>query len=233
MDRRNLLVGLTVWAALAANEASAKVKLKSLLTGLNDRDAQGGLREMLDNGTSAAVTRVAKPDGYWGDPAIRIPLPKKLDTLQKVLKPLGQSGLLDDLHLRMNRAAESAAPLAGNLFVSAIKAMTIKDAVGIVKGGPTAGTQYLQKTTTPALTTAFTPPMENALQASGAVDYLNRTVQRNHLQSLFKSDAKTYLGEYAVAYALDGLFHYIGVEETAIRRDPAKRTSQLLKTVFG
>ena len=232
MDRRNLLAGLMM-TAFIADPVAAKVKLKTVLASLSDKDAQGGLREMLDDGASAAVTQVSKPDGYWGDPAIRIPLPKKLDSLQKVLKPLGQSGLLDDLHLRMNRAAEAAAPMAGNLFVSAIKAMTIKDAVGIVKGGPTSGTQYLQKTTTPALTTAFTPPMENALQASGAVDYLNRAVQRNHLQSLFKTDAKTYLGEYAVAYALDGLFHYIGVEETAIRRDPAKRTSQLLKKVFG
>ena len=231
MDRRKLLTGLMVLAF--AGDAVAKVKLKSVLAGLSDKDAQGGLREMLDNGAIAAVTRVGKPGGYWDDPAIRIPLPKSLDTLQKTLKPLGQSGLLDDVQLRMNRAAEGAAPVAQGLFISAIKAMTIRDAMAIVKGGPTSGTDYLQKTTTPGLTDAFTPPMESALQSTGAVDYLNRFILRNKLQSLVKTDAKTWLGGHAVTYALDGLFHYVGVEETAIRRDPARRTSQLLKKVFG
>ncbi len=234
MDRRSLLAGLTVLGGMVfEGEALAKVKLKKIPSGLSDSQAQNGLREALTDGTLVAVTRVSKPGGYWDDAAIRIPLPKPLAGLQKVTGPFGQSGLLDDLHLRMNRAAESAAPVAQGLFLSAIKSMTIKDAIGIVKGGPTSGTQYLQKATTPALTSAFTPPMENALQATGAVDYLNRVVQRNHLQSLIKTDAKTWLGDYAVGFALNGLFHYVGVEETAIRRDPAKRTTQLLKSVFG
>ncbi len=234
MDRRSLVAGLMVFGAAGlGGEALAKVRLKTLLGGLSDADAQGALRETLDNGTVAAVARVGKPGGYWDDPAIRIPLPKPLSGLQKAMKPLGQSGLLDDVHLRMNRAAENAAPVAQGLFVAAIKSMTIKDAVGIVKGGPTSGTQYLQQKTTPGLTTAFTPPMENALQSTGAVDYLNRAIQRNNLQGVIKTDAKTWLGGYAVAMALDGLFHYVGVEETAIRRDPAKRTSQLLKKAFG
>lgn len=234
MDRRGLVAGLLIWGGLGiANEALAKVKLKTVLSGLSSNDARAGLREALTDGTLAAVTRVSKSGGYWDDSAIRIPLPKPLASLQKVAGPLGQGGLLDDLHLRMNRAAESAAPVAQGLFVSAIKSMTIQDAVGIVKGGPTSGTDYLQRTTTPALTSAFTSPMENALQATGAVDYLNRVVQRNHLQSLIKTDARTWLGSYAVGFALNGLFHYIGVEETAIRRDPAKRTTQLLKRVFG
>lgn len=231
MDRRTLLLGLMV--AAVAGDASAKVKLKNVLSSLSDKDASNGLREMLADGTAAAVLQVGKPGGYWDDDAVRIPLPKPLGGLQKTLKPIGQSGLLDDLQLRMNRAAESAAPVAKDLFVSAIKAMTIKDAVGIVRGGSTAGTEYLQKTTTPGLTTAFTPPMESALQSTGAIDYLNRAIQRNSLQSMIKTDPKTWLSGHAVTYALNGLFHYVGVEETAIRKDPAKRTTQLLKSVFG
>lgn len=234
MDRRGVVAGLIIFGAAGWDgEALAKVKLKALVSGLSDKDAQAGLREMLGAGTVSAVTQVSKPGGYWNDPAIRIALPKPLSGLQKTLKPLGQSGLLDDVHLRMNRAAESAALVAKGLFLSAIQAMTIKDAVGIVKGGPTSGTQYLQQKTTPALTTAFTPPMENALQATGAVDYLNRAIQRNNLQGVIKTDARTWLGNYAVGAALSGLFHYVGIEETAIRRDPARRTTQLLKSVFG
>ncbi|WP_303829445.1 DUF4197 domain-containing protein [Asticcacaulis taihuensis] len=200
---------------------------------LSNADAQAGLRAALKQGADTAVTHLSQTNGYWGDPQIRIPLPKSLASAQKLLKPLAQSGLLDDLHLRMNRAAESAAPVARGLFVNAIQTLTINDAVGIIRGGNTAGTLYLQKKTTPAMTAAFTPPMENAMQASGAVDYFDRAIKRNNLKSYFQTDAKTYLGQYATGLALQGLFIFIGREETAIRRDPAKRTTQILKSVFG
>ena len=229
MDRRFLLTGIMSLGAVGfAEDAFAK---------LSNADAQAGLRAALQQGADTAVTHLSQTNGYWGDPQIRIPLPKTLASAQKLLKPLGQSGLLDDLHLRMNRAAESAAPVARGLFVNAIQTLTINDAVGIIKGGNTAGTLYLQKKTTPALTAAFTaafpPPMENAMQASGAVDYFDRAIKRNNLKSYFQTDAKTYLGQYATGLALQGLFIFVGREETAIRRDPAKRTTQILKSVFG
>ncbi len=235
-DRRMILLTLAAAAIAGSAQADSKTNavLKSLMGAkLTDKDAQDGLRQALTKGSDAAVTRVAKPDGYWGDNLIRIPLPKKLASVQKLMKPLGQSGVFDDLHMRMNRAAEAAAPVARGLFVDAITGMTIQDAVDIVKGGNTAGTEYLQKTTTPRLTDAFTPPMENALAQTGAVEYLDRAIKRNSLQGLIQTDPKTYLGKYAVGLALDGIFHYVGSEETAIRRDPAKRTTQILKTVFG
>jgi hypothetical protein len=200
---------------------------------ISNKDADAGLRQTLSLSTASAVTRVSKPDGYWGDDAIRIPLPHPLASAQSLLKPLGQSGMLDDVHLHMNRAAEAAAPVAKGLFLDAIKGMTIQDAVGIIRGGPTSGTDYLQKTTTPRLTTLFTPPMESALQSTGAVHYLDEAVQRNKLQGVVKTDAKTYLGHYAVGLALGGLFHYVGTEEASIRHDPGKTGAQLLKTVFG
>jgi hypothetical protein len=225
LDRRIVLAGLTGLVGTTAwGEAVAAI---------GDNQAQSALRQMLNDGTVASVTKLGKTDGYWGDSVIRIPLPKTLAKAQKLAKPLGLSGVFDELHLRINRGAEQAAPLAKDLFLDAIKAMTIKDAVGIITGASTAGTDYLEKTTSPRLTTAFTPIVENALQSAGAVTYFDRAVKRNNLQSIVKTDAKTYLGKYAVTYALTGLFHYIGVEETAIRRSPAKRGSQILKSVFG
>ncbi|MDV6332339.1 DUF4197 domain-containing protein [Asticcacaulis sp. 201] len=224
MDRR-----LFIWGTVGVLGFSGNAWAKAV----SEKDAQTGLRDILTKGTQAAVERVSRPDGYWGDTRIQIPLPKTLAKTQKLLKPLGQSGLLDDLHLRMNRAAESAAPAAKGLFIDAIKGMTIKDAVGIINGGDTSGTQYLQRTATPGLKTAFTPPMQNAMQQTGAVDYLDRVVKRNNMQGFLKTDAKTYLGDYAVGLALQGLFYYVGSEEAAIRRDPAKRTTQILKAIFG
>jgi hypothetical protein len=137
MDRRFLLTGVLSLGALGfSDDAFAK---------LSNTDAQAGLRAALKQGAETAVTHLSQTNGYWGDSQIRIPLPKPLASAQKLLKPLGQSGLFDDLHLRMNRAAESAAPVARSLFVNAIQSLTINDAAGIIKGGNTAGTLYLQK----------------------------------------------------------------------------------------
>jgi hypothetical protein len=36
-----------------------------------------------------------------------------------------------------------------------------------------------------------------------------------------------------VDLALAGLFHYLAREEAAIRRNPAKRTTEILARVFG
>lgn len=238
MDRRFLIAALISagWTTQAAAESDLSKVIKAVTAskgGLTSSQADSGLREALSLGAAAAVTRVGRTDGYWGDSLIRIPLPDTLSKVQRTLKPLGLSGALDDVHLKMNRAAETAAPVAKGLFIDAIKALTIQDAIGIVKGGPTSGTQYLQKATTPRLTTLFTPPIETALQETGALQALDRAIKRNGLNGYIKKEPKVYLSEFAVGKALGGLFHYVGTEETAIRTDPAKRTSAILKVVFG
>jgi hypothetical protein len=140
MDRRHLNLTLLASAfGLVAHEAGAADTLSKVIAaatkakGLTSGDADTGLREALSLGTVAAVTRVEKPDGYWGDGLIRIPLPKTLAKVQKTLKPLGMSGALDEVHSTMNHAAEAAAPVAKDLFLDAIRGMTLKDASKAVR----------------------------------------------------------------------------------------------------
>lgn len=250
MDRRILLASvLSVGFASAAQAQNLKNILKDAIktqtqgassdisttpgNGLSASSAEQGLREALSLGAVAAVTRVGRTDGYWGDSQIRIPLPNSLATVQKGLAQVGMSGVLDEVHLKVNRAAETAAPVAKDLFLDAIRSLTVTDAIGIVRGGPTSGTQYLQKATTPRLTSLFTPPIEEALEDTGAVRALDNAISRNNLSAYVRKDPKVYLGEYAVGKALNGLFHYVGTEEASIRSDPAKRTSEILRSVFG
>jgi hypothetical protein len=240
MHRRQLniafvasLFGLAAHEAVAADTLSKIVAAATKAKSLTNGEADTGLREALSLGAVAAVTRVGKNDGYWGDKLIQIPLPKTLAKIQKTLKPLGMSGALDEVHSAMNHAAETAAPVAKDLFLDAIRSLTLKDAIGIVKGGPTSGTDYLKGATTPRLTTLFTPPIGDALQKTGAVTALDRAIVRNGLGAYVKEDPKTYLSKHAVGYALSGLFYYVGTEEAAIRTDPAKRTSDILRRVFG
>lgn len=52
--------------------------------------------------------------------------------------------MLDDLEVRMNRAAEAATPRARALFVNAIRDMSIQDAQSILNGPDDAATRYFE-----------------------------------------------------------------------------------------
>ncbi|UCF89412.1 MAG: DUF4197 domain-containing protein, partial [bacterium] len=103
-----------------------------------------GLKEALDIGTKNAVTAVSREDGYFGNINIRIPVPGELEDVEKLLRKVGMSDRVDAFVLTMNRAAEAAAPQAVDIFVGAIRDMTIVDAYGIVKGDETAATRYFE-----------------------------------------------------------------------------------------
>ncbi len=204
--------------------------------GLSAAEAAEGIRAALDQGIANAITQVGRQGGYFNDARIRIPLPNDLAAIQSRLAAFGLSGLLDDLERQLNRGAEAAAPEARRIFVDAIRSMTIRDALGIVNGGPTSATDYFEQRTTPALSTLFRPILTDALNRAGAIQTFDRLVARLNsvpLAPQLGQDAKNQLIDHGVAKGLDGLFYYIGVEEAAIRANPAKRTSEILRRVFG
>lgn len=49
----------------------------------------------------------------------------------------------------------------------------------------------------------------------------------------FVPDVKSDLTGHVVDKGMDGIFHYLAKEEAAIRQNPAKQTTDLLKSVFG
>jgi hypothetical protein len=195
-------------------------------------EADTALRQALTIGAGKVVARLGVTDGYFADPKVHIPLPKSLKSVQSTLSALGMSQPLDDLELKLNRGAETAAPQAKSLFVNAIKAMTVTDAVGIIRGSETAGTEFLKGKTMSSLTTAFTPPMKTALTSAGALKAADKA-SSTAAKYGYKKDLRGELTGYAVQTALDGMFLYLGEEEKAIRKDPVNRTTSILKKVFG
>ena len=129
--------------------------------GLSQGEIGSGLKDALKVASQRVVGRVGKPDGYNGDPAIRIPLPDPLQKIEGPLKSVGAGGMLADLQTRMNRAAEQAAPKALNIFTGAVTKMSITDARSILDGPQDAATQYFKRTTTASLTTSFRPIVDN------------------------------------------------------------------------
>ncbi|NWG45537.1 MAG: DUF4197 domain-containing protein [Alphaproteobacteria bacterium] len=203
---------------------------------LPEGDVVAGLREALSLATNRTVDRVGQPGGYLSDRAIHIPLPGLLAQTQSVLKPLGRSALLDDLEVRLNRAAETAAPAAEAIFLDAIRGMTISDGLGILRGPDDAATRYFQRRMSPPLVTAFRPIVSGELEDAGAFGALERFVAGTEARALAPAVgdyARDDLTEHGLDFALKGLFHYLAKEEAAIRNDPVARTSDLLRRVFG
>jgi hypothetical protein len=201
---------------------------------LSDGEIGGGLKEALKVASQHVTGQLGKSDGYFKDPAIQIPLPGVLQQVSGPLKSMGMSGMLDELHLKMNRAAEQAAPKALNIFTDAVSKMSINDARGILSGPNDAATQYFKRTTSANLTTAFKPIVDNSLSSVGAVSTFNSVKSQAGSMPLVGSQVGGFdLTDFTVGKALDGLFHYMGVEEATIRTNPAARSTELLKKVFG
>lgn len=199
---------------------------------LSDQEIGDGLVEALRVGTERVVEQVSTADGYNLDPDIHIPLPGALKDVQKVLNTVGMSNLADDLEVRLNRAAEAAAPEAQALFWDAISEMSFEDVQQIYNGPDDAATRYFQDKMTPALTERMQPVVDRSLADVGAIQSYDN-MMKQYESVPFVPDAKADLSTYVVEEAMDGIFHYVAIEEAAIRNNPAARTTDLLQKVFG
>ena len=191
-----------------------------------------GLKEALRAGSERVVVELGREDGFNDDPEVRIPLPEKLRRAQSLLEQAGLGGYGEDLELRLNRAAERAVPEARDLFFQAIQQMSVDEAREIVTGPDDAATRYFEKAMSPELRERMRPIVNDALSEVGAIQVYQRfTSQYQNLPLV--PDVEANLADHTLGKALDGVFHYMAREEAAIRNDPARRTSELLKKVFG
>ena len=194
-----------------------------------------GLKEALATGTERAVTVAAKPDGYFGNQLIKILLPNRIQQAADVLGKLGYQQQVDDFVLSMNRAAEKAVPKATAFFGDAIRQMTVEDATGILNGGETAATKFFETKTRSKLFEEFKPTVVKSMDQVGTVRAYKEmigTYQNTPLTALTGMPSLD-LDTYVTNKALDGLFLMVSEEEKKIRTNPAARTTDLLKKVFG
>jgi hypothetical protein len=210
----------------------AKKLLNSKTKGLSEKDAADGIREALINGTGESVKLVSVIDGYWGNPEIKIPFPSEAKEMESKLRAIGMGKKVDEFNESMNRAAEKAAVEAKQIFITAIKSLTVKDAIGIVRGQDNAATIYLKNTTSPQLIEKFQPIIKTSLDNVNATKYWGDLITMYNKIPLVRK-MNPNLTEYVTQKAIDGLFVMIAKEELKIRKDPVARTSELLRKVFG
>lgn len=199
---------------------------------LSTDEIAAGLKEALRVGSETVVSQLGQTNGFNGDPAVHIPLPDSLDRVKSTLGKVGMSSMLDDLELRLNRAAEAATPKAQSLFLQAIDDMTLDDVERIYKGPDDAATRYFQSKMSQPLAKEMAPIVDQSLSQVGAVQSYDKAMGR--YESIpFVPDAKADLSSYVVEKSMDGIFYYLAQQEAAIRQNPAKRTTELLQKVFG
>ncbi|MDG6778752.1 DUF4197 domain-containing protein [Thiomicrorhabdus sp. zzn3] len=199
---------------------------------LSNTDLNQAFKEALSLGSEEVVKKLSLKDAFNADPNIHIPLPDSLQTVHSWLSKAGMGSLTEDLELKLNRAAEAAAPEAKTLFLNAINNMTFEDVRTIYNGPQDSATRYLQEKTSDDLKEKMRPIIQNTLNQVGAVQAYDRVIE-NYKSLPFVPDIKANLTEHVSQKGMDGLFYYLAEEEKKIRQDPLKQTTELLKKVFG
>jgi len=199
---------------------------------LSSDEIVAGLKEALVTGSSTVVSQLGQPNGFAGDPRIRIPLPASLQKAKDVASKVGLGGRFDELENKLNEAAEQATPKAKALFLGAVRDMSVADARGILQGPDDAATQYFRGQTGSELQAEMAPIVDDALAQVGAVSTFRSLASRyNRIPGVPPLDAN--LTDYVVDGGMDGIFTYLAEEEKSIRENPVKRTSEILQRVFG
>lgn len=199
---------------------------------LSNSEIIAGLKDALSVSSEKVVAQLGKTNGFNDDPKIHIPLPASMERVKSALDSVGMGSMMDDLELRMNRAAEAATPKAKKLFIDAIRQMSIGDARNILDGPDDAATQYFKSKMSKPLSEEMRPIVKNALAQTGAVKAYDNVMGK--YESLpFMPDVKANLTRHVLDGGLAGIFYYMAREEAAIRHDPIQRTTEILKKVFG
>lgn len=214
-----------------AKKSGIEIPSSSSSGKLTNEDIINGLKEALSTGTTNSTKILSKPDGFFANTAIKILMPEEAKKVESTLRNFGMSSLVDKAILSMNRAAEDAAGGVSQIFLDAIKKMTVTDGLNILKGGDFAATEFLKKMTTTELTEKMRPVIDASLTKVNATQHWNALFTNYNKVSGKK--VETDLATYVTSKALDGLFYSISLEEQKIRKDPAAQVTDLLKRVFG
>lgn len=199
---------------------------------LESSEVSKAFKEALRIGTEAVTKQLGAKDGFNGDKFVHIPLPAELKAVRGVLDKIGMAQVADDLELTINRAAEAATPKAKALFVDAIAEMSFEDVMGLYNGADDSATKYFQNKMQGSLKKEMQPVIDDALAQVGALQ-LYESMVAEYKTMPFVPDVKSDLSNHVLEKGIDGIFYYIGQQEIAIRENPAKQTTLLLKKVFG
>lgn len=199
---------------------------------LSDTQIGSGLKEALKVGIENTIKLLGRQDGYFSNQAVKIMLPEGIRKIEPLLRGIGLGPKLEEFTLSMNRAAEKAAPVAADIFSTAITDISFDDAQKILQGGNTAATEYLKNKTYPKLLERFQPVVRTAMEEYAVTGKFEEILGKAQTVPMANKLSGIDLTRYVSSKALDGLFRVLGQQEVQIRSNPAARVTDLLKEVF-
>ena len=232
------IFSFTFAAITLADDIGSKLEQKILRTPdrgkINQAEAAGGIKEAMAQGVNRAIKQLGREDGFNKDPMVRILVPKQLRKVADLSRQLGAGKKVDQFEPSMNRAAEKAIPAAADIFADAVRQMTVQDAINIVRGDEDAGTKFFRRVTEAKLRTKFLPIVADATAKTGVTKrYKEMSGKNSGVTKLLGGGESIDLDRYVTDKAMDGLYHYVAEQEKDIRKNPLKRSSNLLRRVFG
>ena len=199
---------------------------------LDDEQIAKGLKQALSVGSESVINTLQQSGAFADNPNLRIQLPATLASVGKVLDKIGMGQWTTELEDKLNEAAEQAIPAAGPILQTAISNLTLKDIQAIYQGENDAATQYFKAQMSEPIAQAMDPIIKQNLENVGALKLYDNMMSK--YQSLpFVPDVSSNLIALVQTETLAGVFDYLAKEEAAIRENPEKRTTELLKKVFS
>jgi hypothetical protein len=203
------------------------------LAALSSDQVTQGIKEALGKGLQRAVATLGQPGGFLTNLNVKIPIPEKLQLIEKGLRAINQGQYADQCITTMNQAAEQAVPAAADVFANSLKNMSVEDAKGILSGPQDAATKFFRKATEAELIQKFSPIVQQAMTKCGTTAAYQQLLDKAKGVSPFFSNPSLDLNAYVTGKAMDGLFIMVAEEEKRIRENPVARSTDLLKSVFG
>ena len=208
-----------------------KELIGSNVNSLSEEDIANGLKQALEIGVKNAVDIASAKDGFYKNNKIKIPFPPSAKVVEKSLRNIGMGDKVDDFVELINRAAEDATKKAIDIFLLAVRNITIEDGIKIVKGRDDEATIYLRKNTESELKKSFQPIIDEAISNIGLAKFWNE-IATLYNKIPFTEKIEPNINEYVNQKTTDGIFLLVAEKEKDIRDNPAERVTDLLKKVF-
>ncbi len=200
---------------------------------LSNQEIGDALRQALIQAAKTTVARLGGKNGFSGNPKLAVPLPSPVRRIEGILRKTGQGKYVDDLKTALNRAASESVRQALPVFSDVIQKMTFEDVRRILNGGDDAATRYLREKAAKALRAKMLPVVRKATRNSGLATAFKLLMNNLGFAKNYLSGTDLDLDAYVTDKTLDTLFSAMAVQEKKIRKNPAARTTALLKKVFG
>lgn len=190
-----------------------------------------GLKDALSQGLFKGFDAFADPNG---NPLVRFVFPGDAAKIEKTLRDVGMSKVVDQVTGKFTRAMSSAVVAAKPIFLNSVRNMSFRDASGILLSDNNhAATEYFKTAMSPELMTAFRPIVDSTIKIEGANKDWTSIVSVYNKIPFINKPLEPSLTDFIAARAIDAMFVNVANEEENIRTKFEYRKTDAMKRVFA